>query len=145
MIDLPQDYGHTRLTLMEVDPYHLYAYWELSAEDWDRGGGAAASWFLRFYENGDFFDVPIDPSCPHRYLELPGDDRGYAAEIGVKGADGHFHALCRSNDVQLPRATPSKRYEPQWTSASEEPPAEDVAPALPLETPAPDFGLSSGG
>lgn len=144
MTDLPEAYGRTRLTLMEVDPSHLYAYWEMTAEDWDRAGGRSTFWTLRFHEDGNHFDIPVDPTSPHRFLELPGNDRAYYAELGVLGDDGRYAPVCRSNVVQLPRSSPSPRYDPAWMSVPEEEArTPEPAPAIPLEAPPPEFGLSS--
>lgn len=143
MTDLPETYGRTRLTLMEVDPFHLYAYWEVTSEDWRRAGRISGAWILRFHEgDGGRFDVPIDPTSPHRYLEFPRDERAFVAEIGVVDVDGAFIPLCRSNAVSTPRSTPARRYDPRWMSV---PGGEvDADVPVPLETPPSDLGCSSG-
>jgi len=143
-MDLPESYGRTRLTLMEVDPFHLYAYWDVAREDWVRANAVSNAWVLRFHDGDLNFDVPIDPTTPHKYLEFPRDDRCLVAEIGVRDARGAFVGLCRSNALRTPRAAPSSRYEPVWMNrASLAGAAALEAPELPLEAPPGDFGLSS--
>jgi hypothetical protein len=143
-MELPESYGRTRLTLMEVDPFHLYAYWDVTREDWLRANAVSNAWILRFQEGEQSFDIPIDPTTPHKYLEFPRDDRGLIAEIGVRDARGSFVPLCRSNPLRTPRSAPSPRYEPVWMNrARVASPAGAGAPAVPLEAPPGDFGLSS--
>ncbi|HEX7896794.1 MAG TPA: DUF4912 domain-containing protein [Planctomycetota bacterium] len=140
--DLPVRYGRTRVVLMDVDPLHAFAYWEVTPEDQARAvralRGAATSWALRFHdrEAGGFFDIPIDLASACWYVELWADDKTYEAEIGPRDAKGHFVPVCRSNAARTPRATPSPLYEPCWmTAAAEEVRTPRQAPPPPAEAP----------
>ncbi|MGD0946766.1 MAG: DUF4912 domain-containing protein [Candidatus Binatia bacterium] len=130
LTELPSSYGHTRLTLMPVDPYHIHAYWEVTAHDREatmtRLGpeGAKARWVLRLYDltyidfDGTnahgYFDQPIDLIAGNWYLELWSSDKTYCADIGALAPTGQFESACRSNFVQVPRAEASPHYRPEW-------------------------------
>jgi hypothetical protein len=130
LTELPSSYGHTRLTLMAVDPYHIHAYWEVTAHDRKatvaRLGreGAKARWVLRFYDvtyidfDGTnahgYFDQPIDLISGNWYVELWSSDKTYCAEIGALAPSGRFESACRSNFAQVPRAEASPHYRPEW-------------------------------
>ena len=163
--ELPSRYGRTRVTLMEVDPLHIYACWEVTPEDEERAvralPGRPTSWALRFHdqEAGGVFDIPIELASACWYVELWADEKTYVAEIGPLDAKGTFFPVCRSNAARTPRATPAPRYEPRWTNPARGP-AEDVRPPVEPEAVAPakalkrrrgrgakapaSFGLSSG-
>lgn len=128
--ELPHRYGTTRLTLMEVDPFHLFAYWEITPQDRDwalkhvSAPSGSSSWVLRLYDvsciefdgtnaHGSF-DVPIDPTSASWYIDLWSDEKTYLAELGIRSPEGQFVAICRSNFVQTPRSSSSPRYQPCW-------------------------------
>jgi hypothetical protein len=130
LTELPSSYGHTRLTLMSVDPYHIHAYWEVTPHDREttmtRLGpeGAKARWVLRFYDvtyidfDGTnahvYFDQPIDLIAGNWYVELWSSEKTYCADIGALAPSGQFESACRSNFVQVPRAEASTDYRPEW-------------------------------
>ncbi len=120
--ELPSGYGRSRLTVLEVDPFHLYAYWEVTPKDKARAQRAlpdvASCWVLRFHDASPApempFDVPVDLPCASWYIHVWADAKTYVAEIGPKDAQGRFFALCRSNVVSTSRATPSPLVAPRW-------------------------------
>jgi hypothetical protein len=130
LTELPSGYGHTRLTLMPIDPYHIHAYWEVTPHDREttmtRLGpkGAKARWVLRFYDvtyidfDGTnahvYFDQPIDLIAGNWYVELWSSEKTYCADIGALAPSGQFESACRSNFVQVPRAEASTDYRPEW-------------------------------
>jgi len=130
LAELPSSYGHTRLTLMPIDPYHIHAYWEVTPHDREttmtRLGpeGAKARWVLRFYDvtyidfDGTnahvYFDQPIDLIAGNWYVELWSSEKTYCADIGALAPSGQFESACRSNFVQVPRAEASTDYRPEW-------------------------------
>jgi len=154
LTELPRDYGKTRLVLMEIDPRHLHAYWEVAPADRDAAvkklGEAAQSWVLRFYDvtliqfDGtnahSHFDVFVDLAADNWYVELWATEKTYCAEIGPRAASGKFMPVTRSNFVQLPRGEQSPEYKPEWTKV-EVPATERVEPqppaAAPKDSPAP--------
>lgn len=125
--DLPESYGHSRLVVLTIDPYHVHAYWEMTLRDrmraWDQldpDGAAEAEWVLRFYDvtyiefDGTnahgFFDVEVGASARNWYVELWSPEKTYFVEIGLRKL-AHFMPVCRSNFVHVPRADPPPRAE----------------------------------
>jgi hypothetical protein len=134
--ELPARYGRTRVTLMEVDPFHLYAYWEVTPKDKARAlealPGTATSWALRFHDVGwafgPSFDVAIDLPSASWYVEVWADEKSYAVEIGPQDARGNFVAVVRSNIVRTARATPSLRDAPRWGKVEAALPCDEAKP-----------------
>ena len=132
LTELPTSYRPPRLTLLEVEPCRVHAYWEITPQDYDaalkRFGPqpTSAAWVLRFYDvtyidfDGSnahtYFDVSIDTMASGWYVDLWSGDKSYCAEIGVRAPDGRFAPVCRSNFVDLPRTEPAPLYGPQWLS-----------------------------
>ena len=128
--DLPARYGRTRLTLVEIEPHWVHAYWEVTVEDHakavERCGAAAdqAAWVMRFYDvtgvqfDGanarDTFDVPVDLSAGNWYVNLWAGGKTYCAEIGLRASDGVFAVVSRSGDVHVPADSASPRVETEW-------------------------------
>jgi hypothetical protein len=125
---LPSSYGGSRLVLMDVDPFKVFAYWELLPEDQRvatrRLGRAAASatWVLRFHDvtsalsdgstEDTWFDVDVDLAPGNWYVNLWAADKRYWVELGPRASNGRFVPVCRSNLVQTPPGDVSARYEP---------------------------------
>ena len=110
------------LTLMEIDPWNVHAYWNIGADDLAaaradlpvQGGDAAL--VLRFTDTSpqregmaphDAFDVEVHQASNNWYVNLWRDAWHYSAELGLRAADGAFAPLLRSNEVTAPRAGPS--------------------------------------
>jgi len=121
-VDLPAAYGQTRLTLLDVDPFHVHAAWEITpraraaAEEKFTAPATAFIWVLRFHDEraGSAFDIPINPDAHSWYVELLAADKTYHAELGPYSASGDFVAICRSNTITTPPAAPAPSQEPQW-------------------------------
>jgi hypothetical protein len=130
LTELPASYGRTRLTLMEIDPYKIHAYWEVTPRDQETAMArlgperASSHWVLRFYDVTyiDFdganahssFDQPIDVTAGNWYVNLWSSEKTYCADIGVLAPSGRFEPACRSNFVCMPRAGESPDYRPEW-------------------------------
>ena len=136
--ELPAGYGRTRVTLMEVDSHHVFAYWEVTPEDRARALKAlrkrSVAWALRFHDltrgDGGSFDIRVDLASACWYVELWADEKTYVVDLGPLGSDGSFVPVCRSNPAHTPRSSPSPRYEPRWMDVDRSP-RRDVAPPLP--------------
>jgi hypothetical protein len=127
--ELPTSYGVTRLTLMEVDPFHVHAYWEVTPQDrdaavkWLGRKKAGAAWVLRFYDvtliNFDgtnahsHFDVGVNLASGNWYVDLWAAEKSYCVELGMRTGQGQFHAVCRSNVLHTARASVSSLYQPK--------------------------------
>jgi hypothetical protein len=128
--ELPKTYGRTRLTLMDIEPFWLYAYWEITPEDVQAAmahlgtTGPGGQWVLRFYEvagddsprsdAGDYFDIAIDLGAGNWYVNLWAGGKTYYAEAGLCSAAGCFVPICRSNVVRLPAPGPPPAAESCW-------------------------------
>ncbi|HEX9284207.1 MAG TPA: DUF4912 domain-containing protein [Nitrospirales bacterium] len=127
---LPDHYGRTELVLMVVDPFHLFAYWEVMPESLrqvqdilggEMAGGRAV---LRIYDislihfdgnNAHFiFDIDINLETRNWYVPVWTSEKSYCADLGFVARTGRFHALARSNVVHTPRAGVSNRTEGPW-------------------------------
>ncbi len=141
--ELPSSYGRTRLTLMEIEPFWIYAYWEVTPQDFrsacDQLGdaGPGIGWVLRFYDitgapfpgnAHDYFDVPVDLKAGNWYINLWSGDKSYFAEIGPRSGAGRFLAVSRSNVICVPRAGPPP-YDAAAKAGGDESPAHDSAAA----------------
>src|SRR5215475_13350965 len=85
--ELPQSYGKSRLVLMPVDPYLMYAYWDLAADPPPTAGARAV---LRFHEASHPFDVEVDLAAGKWYVHLWSAAKIYEADLGLRGEDGSF-------------------------------------------------------
>lgn len=124
------------LVLMEVNPTRVHAYWAVDAGSLDvarvRAGvtGARTPMVLRAYALDDggarrprpAFDTEVQGLNSSAYIDVWGEARRYAAELGVRGDDGEFVGLIASEPVTLPPERPSAPPD-----ASPVPPAEGLA------------------
>jgi len=151
--ELPASYGRTRLTLVEIEPHWIHAYWEITGPDCKAALAAAGpeagetAWVLRFYDVTDVefdgvnardsFDVPVDVSTGNWYVNLWSGGKTYCAEIGLRVPGGLFLPVSRSGVVQVPAETAAPRVETEWMkvelvtgeAAPAEEPAREEAPA----------------
>jgi len=131
------------LTLMAVDPWNLHVSWFVAAADLALaraslpGQGQGAVLLLRFTDASpgnegmaaqSHFDVEVDASSHNWYVNLWRDARHYSAELGLRGADGTFICLVRSNEIVTPRAGPS----PEFNFSERQVRAPDALQAVPL-------------
>jgi len=124
---LPGSYGETRIVLLPVDPYLVHVYWELSVSERRRVKRLVAdelSHFkavLRFHDVtalpvGGFheagsFDVEIKIESSNWYVRLLSPEKSYIVDLGLRGRDGRFHQIARSNRAGTPRAWPCEEAE----------------------------------
>ena len=98
-----------RLVLLPVDPYLLYAYWELSA---GLPPATGARPILRLHESpitsdsSRSSDIDIDLAAGNSYVHLWTPGRRYLAELGLRRPDGTLLILARSNSITTPLACP---------------------------------------
>src|SRR5262245_47410280 len=118
-------FTNSRLALLSLDPFRAFAYWSAQppalAAARKRIGEGNAALVLRFHElqpagredatAGVSFDVPIAAESGNYYLNLWSPGKSLLAELGVKGADGRFAAVARSNLLTLPRDGESPHFE----------------------------------
>lgn len=111
--------------LYEVDPYHVWATWNIRQSEieavrnqagWDFDGSTLV---LRIYDitciewNGlnahRIFDFDIHELHGHRNLKLHEFDKSFVAEVGFRLRNGRFCPMVRSNACHTPRKGPSTR------------------------------------
>lgn len=102
--ELPDSYGHPRVTLMVVDPYLIYAYWDVDVATLPPGTKSAVLRFHAEAERG--FEEDVDLRARNWYVHVRTPAQSYYAELGVKTAAGEFIPVAASNEVRTPRAWP---------------------------------------
>jgi len=128
--DLPASYGRTRLVLMEIEPFWVHAYWEVTPDDQTRAArqtgtiGPAGQWVLRFYDLGcsdasdpschGFFELPVDLNAGSWYINLWEGNKSYCAVLGAVAPSAAFIPVCRSNVIMVPPSAPPAGGEIRW-------------------------------
>jgi hypothetical protein len=107
---LPSEYGENAITLMTVNPFRLFVFWEVRENTLKMFKGDL---MIRTYdvtgldinaeEAKSFFDVGLTDRIGSLYLDV-NPDRQYIADIGIL-YEGIFVSIARSNSVETPRAT----------------------------------------
>ncbi len=105
---LPAEYGEDRITLMTVDPWKLFAYWEIKENTLSKIKGTLV---LRVYDiTGVYFDgknanvvfdVPVHGRIGDSYIGV-GPDKVFIVDIGAVSKAGDFVAIARSNQASTP-------------------------------------------
>jgi len=103
--EIPARYGVEHLVILPVNPYKIFAYWELEKE---RQGEA----ILRVYYRNrkEFFDLSVDIDSMSWYIDVPEDGVDYQAELGIMDRS-RFVPVLRSNVIKLPRKNISEKEE----------------------------------
>lgn len=127
---LATSYGKSRLTVLAVNPYLVYAYWDFDASALPCPPPPA---ILRFHDvtpdfPGASFDVAVDLEARSWYVPVWSPARTYSVDLGWSEED-QFHPLAKSNQVETPRAWPVTQVEPFLTSAPAAPPPDGRAAA----------------
>lgn len=120
--EISQEYGpkvetnSPELVILPVDPFNLYAYWNLgesknAANNQKKSG---ADLVLRVYWRPDdshdiaetklWFDVPLTGFHNQRKVRLPIDETDYSAAIGKRFPDRTFDLMAYSNCIHVPRS-----------------------------------------
>ena len=113
----PRPIRTPQLVLIDVDPRHLHAFWNLAADDIEEARrefgveGEHAPMVLRIDQSdgdGDStaFDVEVVGLQGRRYVEIWGEPRGYSGTLGLRGADGTLRLLAGPATVRLPNIGP---------------------------------------
>jgi hypothetical protein len=142
-----------RLTLLEVDPWRVHAYWHVAEADLAaaraglHGGGRNAALVLRFTDLSsrsegnapphERFDIEVREARNNWYVGLWRDAKHYSAELGLRVPGGEFVVLARSNEVATPRGRPApelefRQLEVRTPRAAQVPSGTDGAPQADL-------------
>lgn len=110
----------TRVSLMVVDPYKLFAFWEVSEKDLDNivKDGEGFSFLLRVYffregEQTGFFDVKIAEPYGKKYIEVI-PERGYQVELLLVKSSATY-----SLSLSPVKYTPAYRIDREFSSPEE--------------------------
>ncbi len=105
---LPVEYGEDRITLMTVDPWKLFAYWEIKENTLSKIKGTLV---LRVYDvtgiyfdgkNANLiFDVPVHGRIGDSYIGVR-PDKVFIVDIGAVSKAGDFVMIARSNQALTP-------------------------------------------
>lgn len=115
---------------MDVDPYWLHAYWEITLKDKTKisaqsdKASHSQKRILRVYDvsfihfDGNnahsYFDIEIDKDKGNWYINLWNPRKSFCAEIGMRSLQGDFHPIARSNVIDSPRPHRSSSGGEQW-------------------------------
>jgi len=115
---LPSEYGENGITLIVVDPYRLFSFWEVKEDTLKIFKGELT---LKIYDITDndptceelplFLEKKVSQRIGDMYIDvLPG--KKYIADIGIIFSEGIFISVARSNDVTTPEIIfPEKKIE----------------------------------
>ena len=105
---LPAEYGEDRITLMTVDPWKLFAYWEVREDTLSKIEGTLV---LRVYDvtgiyfdgkNANlFFDIPVYGRTGDSYIGV-GPGKTFIVDIGAISKGEKFVMIVRSNQASTP-------------------------------------------
>ncbi len=113
---LPMEYGEDKVTLMTVDPWKLFAYWEIKKSTVSRIRGTLV---IRVYDvtgisnfdgknAGIVFDIPIFGRIGDSYIGA-GPGRDFIIDIGIISQSKEFVMFARSNRVSTPALKVSEK------------------------------------
>jgi Domain of unknown function (DUF4912) len=101
------------VTLVVIDPYLIYAHWEVGPEKRAEASHAVLRVFDTTHEPANHYDLPVSLPMRHAYVDLWTPERSCYAELGLIDEDGSFATLARSNLVRTQRAWPVAAPEPE--------------------------------
>ncbi len=120
-MEIPADYGVTRIVAMAKDPAWLFTYWEITAERFMqlekkfRDEWTKCTMALRIYDRGakGHFDMNISYEARAWYVGVAPGGR-YQVAIGVITPGGKFVKIAESAIVETPRDRMSDRIDEKW-------------------------------
>ena len=125
-LPIPSHYEIDLMRALVQDPFHLYVYWQLKDNPYDR--------LARLFPNGDFHTVLklvdettniavlFDAAFGRNYWFSVFPDRTYKVELGVRSAQYGYIKLLTSHTVTTPRGTISDQedIEPAYQISADE-------------------------
>jgi uncharacterized protein len=117
---LPDSYGTKKLYLVARDPHILFAYWDLSSDQYKEAARAAhdGKVFLEVYVPGEgrVQQIHIWDSHKNWYLQVNRPDTTFFAQLGFYRPDGAFEVIARSAEVRTPRDTLSPNTDAKFVT-----------------------------
>ncbi len=120
-LPIPDTYGRDRLVLMAQDPWHVFAYWEVTPATLERVRSAAggAGWIVLAVETPHGREIrEVDLVGGNYYLTVA-PEAEYVAELALRDHNGQLHTLAVSNRIRTPAAAPSSRTDEAWMAIDE--------------------------
>lgn len=120
-LPIPDSYGRDRLVLMAQDPWHVFAYWEVTPGTLERVRASAGGpgWIVLVVETPNGREVrEVDLAGGNYYLTVA-PDAEYHAELALRDGTGRLHTLAISNRIRTPPAAPSARTDEAWMAIDE--------------------------
>lgn len=124
---LPTRYGEDRVTLLVRDPETLFAYWELTPAATETAcheqgcPAEALTPLLRLHDLTQ--DTPPEDivvgQAESWYLHVGRPGHRFQAELGLRGPEGRFTSISRSNVVETPPRNPAHLTAPRVNRAEE--------------------------
>jgi len=127
-----EPFSDCRIVLLDLDPRRAFAYWDVDQRALDEARRRARDsrapevircWAWPSVEAGaspgreapppgvPSFDIVVQSARGNYYIELQHPGQTLAAELGVRGSNGRFAVVARSNIVTLPRDSESLHYD----------------------------------
>jgi len=117
---LPDSYGTKKLFLVPRDPHILFAYWDLTPQQYQEATRAAhdGKVFLEVYVLGEgrVQQIHVWDSHKNWYLQVNRPDTNFVAQLGYYRADGGFEVIARSAEVRTPRDTLSPNTDARFVT-----------------------------
>lgn len=117
---LPESYGTKKLFLVARDPHILFAYWDLTREQYQDAtrGAHDGKVFLEVYALGEgrVQQIHVWDSHKNWYLQVNRPDTSFVAQLGYYRHDGGFEVLARSSEVRTPRDTLSPHTDARFVT-----------------------------
>jgi hypothetical protein len=129
----PKPFADVEVVLVDIDPYRLFAFWNIPFVDYERVALASGLThetarpvlrLARFSEDdvtaaAAFKDIMVAGLQSRVYLEADPPGGVFRASLGIKGADGVFTPLATSNAAALPFPAPKSAaaFRPEGATA----------------------------
>ncbi|HSI84862.1 MAG TPA: DUF4912 domain-containing protein [Candidatus Methylacidiphilales bacterium] len=118
--ELPDAYGSKKLYLVSRDPYFLFAYWDLTWQQFQEASRAShdGKVFLEIYHPGGHRvqQIQIHESAKNWYIQVNQPATKFFAQLGFYRYDGSFEVISRSGEIETPRDSFSPRSEAQFVT-----------------------------
>lgn len=117
--ELPDSYGSKKMFLVARDPYWIFAYWDLTWQQFQEAAHAAhdGKVFLQLYDASGtrLQQIQINEGTKNWYLQ-GSPESTYFAEVGYYRGDGGFEVVSRSGYATTPRDSLSWKTEARFVT-----------------------------
>jgi hypothetical protein len=112
----PRSFSVPELVLIDVDPHHLFAFWNLPFDRVEAARSAVAEsgephppmvLRLSHSDGHEPFDVEVQGLQGQAYVDIWEAHRNFRGELGFRLADGSLLSLVEGGDVTLPALGPA--------------------------------------